>query len=286
MTFDSTGEAHFNSSQAPLLYFTVLLLSQQFEAVSHHTLQPVPCSLCVCLADPGPSLLPSSHCQAIEFLSRVELLHSHAVHFAIALQELQLLHLTESARAKLRECPSPQCTAPPHSVCTTSSVPSPAAVVRDPDGLRRLNFARLVISYTRRFSLTDPREALHYFFLLKVQNRQLQDCSSPYLHSHVPVPMFPFPFPGSSLQGMEGGEGQDVFSSCVADLVMESREFEMLLGRIQPDGSRKPGAVDKFLRDSSGLTGFVASQAEAQGLYEDAVQLYDLSKVRVQELGP
>lgn len=30
-----TGEAHFNSSQDPLLYFNVLLLSQQFEAVSY-----------------------------------------------------------------------------------------------------------------------------------------------------------------------------------------------------------------------------------------------------------
>lgn len=81
---------------------------------------------------------------------------------------------------------------------------------------------------------------------------------------------------------MEGGEGQDVFSACVADLVLETREFEMMLGRIQPDGSRKPGAVDKFLQDSSGLTSFVASQAEAQGLYEDAVRLYDLCKVGTQ----
>ena len=80
---------------------------------------------------------------------------------------------------------------------------------------------------------------------------------------------------------MEGGEGQDVFSVCVADMVMESREFELVLGRIQPDGSRKPGAVDKFLRDSSSLTEFVAGQAEAQGLYEDAVRLYDLCKVCV-----
>jgi nuclear pore complex protein Nup93 len=182
------GEAHFNAAQVPLLYCTVLLLSQQFEA-------------------------------AIEFLSRMESFHSHAVHFAIGLQEMQLLHLTESPRSKL--------------------------LVKDSDGVHRLNFARLVIGYTRRFSQTDPREALQYFFLLK---------------------------------GMEGGEGQDVFSVCVADMVMESREFELVLGRIQPDGSRKPGAVDKFLRDSSSLTEFVAGQAEAQGLYEDAVRLYDLCK--------
>ena len=53
----------------------------------------------------------------------------------------------------------------------------------------------------------------------------------------------------------------------------------MLLGRLQTDSSRKPGAIDKFLPDSSGLISFVASQAEAHGLYEDAVRLYDLGKV-------
>ena len=44
----------------------------------------------------------------------------------------------------------------------------PCIVVKDRNGVRRLNFARLIINYTRRFALTDVREALQYFFLLKV----------------------------------------------------------------------------------------------------------------------
>ena len=32
---------------------------------------------------------------------------------------------------------------------------------------RQLNFARLIMSYTRKFEVTDPREALQYFFLLR-----------------------------------------------------------------------------------------------------------------------
>ncbi len=79
---------------------------------------------------------------------------------------------------------------------------------------------------------------------------------------------------------MKGPEGKDLFSSCVSELVMESREFEMLLGRIQADGSRKPGAVDKFQKDTSGVIGFVAAEAERKGFSEDAVRLYDLAKVR------
>ena len=78
---------------------------------------------------------------------------------------------------------------------------------------------------------------------------------------------------------MKGPQGQDLFDSCVSELVMESREFEMLLGRIQPDGSRKPGCIDKFQRDTSETIGFIASEAESKGLYEDAVRLYDLAKV-------
>jgi len=110
------GESHFNASQQPYLYFQVLLLTAQFEA-------------------------------AIEFLSRVEMLHTHAVHFAIALQDMELLHLSDSIHSKL--------------------------MVRDPTGVCRLNFARLVMGYARRFALTDPREALQYFFLLKVERVQL-----------------------------------------------------------------------------------------------------------------
>lgn len=41
--------------------------------------------------------------QAIEFLSGVEALQSHAVHFAIALHDMGLLYLTESAQSKLRK---------------------------------------------------------------------------------------------------------------------------------------------------------------------------------------
>ena len=48
------------------------------------------------------------------------------------------------------------------------------AVVKLPTGVRQLNFARLLISYTKRFALTDPREALQYYYLLKVERKHVQ----------------------------------------------------------------------------------------------------------------
>ncbi len=62
---------------------------------------------------------------------------------------------------------------------------------------------------------------------------------------------------------------------------MESKEFELLLGRVLPDGSIKEGAVGKFKMNTAGLVEFVAENAEEKGLYEDAIHLYDLAKVCV-----
>ena len=41
--------------------------------------------------------------------------------------------------------------------------------LKDPDAppVRYLNFARLVMMYTRKFEATDPREALQYFYFLR-----------------------------------------------------------------------------------------------------------------------
>lgn len=33
--------------------------------------------------------------------------------------------------------------------------------------IRRLNFIRLLMLYTRKFESTDPREALQYFYFLR-----------------------------------------------------------------------------------------------------------------------
>ncbi|XP_023321821.1 nuclear pore complex protein Nup93 [Eurytemora carolleeae] len=120
---------------------------------------------------------------------------------------------------------------------------------------RRLNVARLVILFVKHFESTDPREALQYYYFLRE---------------------------------MKGGRSSNLFMSCVGELVLESREFDLLLGQLMPDGSRTPGLVDKFgdLVDTGKIIEFVAADSEDKGLLEDAVQLYDLAKkhARVVEL--
>ena len=76
-------------------------------AISLHPLfLPPPLSLPP-LSLPPLSLFLSSPVppQAIEFLSRNEMLHTHAVHFAIALQDMDILYLSESIHSKLSIIP-------------------------------------------------------------------------------------------------------------------------------------------------------------------------------------
>jgi len=111
---------------------------------------------------------------------------------------------------------------------------------------RRINLARLLMLYTKHFEATDPKEALQYFYFLR---------------------------------SMKGGKSENLFMSCVGELVLESREFDLLLGQLMPDGSRSPGLVDKFgdLVDAGAIIQLVARDSEERGLLEDAVRLYDLA---------
>jgi len=158
---------------------------------------------------------------AIEFLSRVEKLRCHAVHIALVLFQLNMLLLPASIHTQLLS----------HETA-------------DAGPLRRLNFARLVMMYTRKFEATDPREALQYFYFLR---------------------------------DLKKGQGENLFMSCVSELVLETREFEMLLGQLGRDGCRKPGAIDKFHGDTQKIIELVAMDTENKGLFEDAVKLYDLA---------
>jgi nuclear pore complex protein Nup93 len=62
---------------------------------------------------------------------------------------------------------------------------------KDSSEVQLFNVAQLVIRYTRKFASTDPREAVQYFYLLK---------------------------------GLETPQGTDVFTQCLSDLVLETRE--------------------------------------------------------------
>ena len=79
-----------------------------------------------------------------QLVSRSEVLRCHAVHIAICLYEVGLLLVPSTLHAKL---------------LTRED--------GDPAPFRRLNFARLIMTFTRKFEQSDPQEALQYFYFLK-----------------------------------------------------------------------------------------------------------------------
>jgi len=110
----------------------------------------------------------------------------------------------------------------------------------------RLNLVRLVLLYTRAFEASHPAHALHYCHLLR------------------------------GLQGANT-QGDDIFANCVSELALCSRDFELILGSLSDDGSRKPGLIDGFSVDVASITKQVGRDSERKGLHEDAVRLYELA---------
>uniref|UniRef100_A0A023GM45 Nuclear pore protein n=1 Tax=Amblyomma triste TaxID=251400 RepID=A0A023GM45_AMBTT len=157
---------------------------------------------------------------AVDFLARMEPQRCHAVHVALVLYEENLLTPPASVQLPLvSKAPSG------HGYC--------------------FNLARLVTSYTRKFEVTDPREALGYYYFLR---------------------------------NIKGIRGENLFVACVSELVLETKEFGALLGKTKPDGCRMPGAVDLFHFDTEQIIETVAGDCENRGLYEEAVSLYDLCR--------
>ena len=84
-----------------------------------------------------------------------------------------------------------------------------------------------------------------------------------------------------STRGLKDSKGENLFIKCLSEMVIETREFDALLGRLGEDGTRRPGAVDKFQVNTQQILETVAKDTEAKGLFEDAVKLYDLASVSI-----
>ncbi|CAK9828479.1 Nuclear pore complex protein Nup93 [Anthophora retusa] len=156
------GESYYHAHEQPFVYFSMLFLTGQFEA-------------------------------AIEFLARgAGARHlPHAVHLAAAMNEHNLLGVSQSVLAPL--------------ISVDPSDKPPA---------KRLNFARLILLYVKRFDSTDPKECLHYLFLLR---------------------------------SMKDPHGRNMFAASAAEMVVDASPANrtQLVGKIEKD-RWVPGVLDQF----------------------------------------
>ena len=117
--------------------------------------------------------------------------------------------------------------------------------------LRRINIACLIKMYTRKFECTDPIEALQYYFFLR---------NMPSMASNKRTTSY--------------------FCQYVSELAMETREFELLFGRLEKNSVRRLGVVDKFIGEAETETiiTFVAEEIKNKGLIDEAIKMFDLCK--------
>ncbi|GME68439.1 unnamed protein product [[Candida] boidinii] len=89
----------------------------------------------------------------------------------------------------------------------------------DQYGFKVINYSRLIGYYVRTFKISDPRVALEYLICI-------------FLCEYLP----------SQIKNEQIKIGQEA----IRELVLETREFVMLLGRIEKDGNRLPGAIEEL----------------------------------------
>lgn len=161
---------------------------------------------------------------AIEFLARGAGAKNlpHAVHLAAAMHEHSLLAPSQSVLAPL---------------ITVDPADKPPA--------KRLNLARLILLYVKRFESSDPKESIHYLFLLK---------------------------------SMKDPNGKNMFASSAAEMVVDAtpNNRALLVGKIDKD-RRLPGVLDQFQVNTDDVINICAQTLNRKGLLEDAVHMYDLS---------
>lgn len=159
---------------------------------------------------------------AVEFLFRFDAYRCYALHIALALHEHSLLIPSHHVKLSI-----------------LSKVPS------DPVETQRLNLAKLISIYTKKFESTNTVDVIYYYYFL-------HDLRTP--------------------------SGESLFTSYVSTLVRETKAYDILLGYVSQDGIRVPGAIDKFANHDAGLIiTQVAIDLENDGHFEDAVKLYDLA---------
>lgn len=150
--------------------------------------------------------------------------------------------------------------------------------IEDPIPLRRLNVARLIMLYVRNFEITDPAEALQYFYFLRYE-------------------IFPNLFTVSIIishfnhffllvrSNKRDPDGRNLFLTCVSDLVIECRDYDLLFGKMQRNSIRSRGLIDQFESieiDVRKACELVGDELIKRGLFEDAIKLYDLAGVSFQ----
>ncbi|KRX22928.1 putative phospholipid-transporting ATPase IA, partial [Trichinella nelsoni] len=176
------GEAYFANENSPLLYWSALWLTGQFEAALNY------------------------------MFNRSNVLRIHAVHIALLMNVYNFLKTSPNVTDSLFSSENEQ---------------------------DEINLVRMVSQYCTGMQLSNPKQAIDYFYFLRE---------------------------------FKNSDGEDMFSVLLTQVISETQEFQMLFD----DGTCTNGLVKKF-KCGKGVLKNLAELAESQNYMEFAFQLYDLA---------
>ncbi|KRZ75270.1 putative phospholipid-transporting ATPase IA [Trichinella papuae] len=180
------GEAHFTIENSPLLYWSALWLTGQFEAALNY------------------------------MFNRSNVLRIHAVHIALLMNVYNFLKTSPNVTDSFFSSENEQ---------------------------DEINLVRMVSQYCTGMQLSNPKQAIDYFYFLRE---------------------------------FKNSDGEDMFSVLLTQVISETQEFQMLFDVEHSDGTCTDGLVKKF-KCGEGLLKNLAKLAESQNYMEFAFQLYDLA---------
>lgn len=183
-----------------------------------------------------------------------------AVHLAIGICNQHLLTVSNEALTPtliIHEDVNSTTTA------TTNATTSNAiATTANPNGINvSINFVKIITSYIKSFKFSDPRIALEYLLLI-----------------------------GLTVDDEKNQIQKSFMHECIRELVLETKEFSILLGKISHDGTRIPGVIEQrkpllLLNNDVDnkeylkiITEQAALRADEDGRIYDSLLLYQLSE--------
>lgn len=130
----------------------------------------------------------------------------------------------------------------------------------DKNGFKSINFARMIGNYVKTFKFSDPRVAAEYIFLICLS----EGPDNEFKESQIKI-----------------------CQEAIRELVLETREFVLLLGKITKNGMRIPGIIEErksliHLEDETAFLDNIAEKAAQKanedGRLIDCILLYQLSE--------
>lgn len=175
-------------------------------------------------------------------------LYELAVQYAYTISEIDAVHLAIGlVHGNLLSI-----TSSPQSGQSNSEGTGEFLVIRE--GKRTIDFARILGNYTKSFRYSDPRIAAEYLILIALNGSQ---------------------------------EQVELCHEALRELILETKEFTILLGKINRDGTRIPGVIEErlplmHLKNEKDflhkITENAASRADEEGRIHDSLLLYQLSE--------